>query len=175
MNINLIWVYWSAILVFCICVAINIGECWNKKWAKILPKIAKKDEHKEKTHLIPMLMASEGNFNKTRPYCKDKRWTNWSHLCREMTTEKEAWWWINELDWCVCSRVHSNMHIRLENPRFSILKEIIWKQTVTSFTVHDCFRSTCLKSCEAVRNFRHDLYKTFVEDFVTKDSVWTRP
>ncbi|GMN68456.1 hypothetical protein TIFTF001_037515 [Ficus carica] len=38
------------------------------------------------------------------------------------------------------------------------------------------FRSTCLKSCgEAARNFRHDHYKTFVEDFVTEDSVWTRP
>ncbi|GMN64068.1 hypothetical protein TIFTF001_033135 [Ficus carica] len=56
------------------------------------------------------------------------------------------------------------------------LKEIIWKETVTSFTVDDCFRSTCLKSCgEATRYFRHDLYKTFVEDFVTEDSVWTRP
>ena len=56
------------------------------------------------------------------------------------------------------------------------LKEIIWKETATSFNVDDCFRSTCLKSCgEAARNFQHDLYKTFVEDFVTKDSVWTRP
>ncbi|GMN66002.1 hypothetical protein TIFTF001_035064 [Ficus carica] len=56
------------------------------------------------------------------------------------------------------------------------LKEIIWKETITSFTMDDCFRSTCLKSCgEVVRNFRHDLYKTFVEDFVTEDSVWTRP
>ncbi|GMN47361.1 hypothetical protein TIFTF001_016550 [Ficus carica] len=27
------------------------------------------------------------------------------------------------------------------------LKEIIWKETVTSFTMDDCFRSTCLKSC----------------------------
>ncbi|GMN54068.1 hypothetical protein TIFTF001_023199 [Ficus carica] len=52
------------------------------------------------------------------------------------------------------------------------LKEIIWKETVTFFTVDDCFRSTCLKSCgETTRNFRHDLYKTFVEDFVTEDSV----
>ncbi|GMN23934.1 hypothetical protein TIFTF001_038646 [Ficus carica] len=49
------------------------------------------------------------------------------------------------------------------------LKEIIWKETVTSFTVDDYFRSTDLKSCgEAARNFRHDLYKTFVKDFVTE-------
>ncbi|GMN48369.1 hypothetical protein TIFTF001_017542 [Ficus carica] len=34
------------------------------------------------------------------------------------------------------------------------LKEIIWKETVTSFTVDDCFQSTCLQSCgEAARNF----------------------
>ncbi|GMN34253.1 hypothetical protein TIFTF001_046790 [Ficus carica] len=56
------------------------------------------------------------------------------------------------------------------------LKEIIWKEIVTSFTVDDCFRSTCLKSCgEAARNFRHDLYKMFVEEFITEDNVWTRP
>ncbi|GMN60371.1 hypothetical protein TIFTF001_029469 [Ficus carica] len=56
------------------------------------------------------------------------------------------------------------------------LKEIIWKETITSFTVDDCFRSTCLKSCgETTRNFRHDLYKTFVEEFITEDSVWTWP
>ncbi|GMN46191.1 hypothetical protein TIFTF001_015383 [Ficus carica] len=56
------------------------------------------------------------------------------------------------------------------------LKKIIWKETVTSFTVDDCFRNTCLKSCgEAARNFRHDLYKTFVEEFVIEESVWTRP
>ncbi|GMN32715.1 hypothetical protein TIFTF001_041779 [Ficus carica] len=41
--------------------------------------------------------------------------------------------------------------------------------------VDDWFRTTCLKSCgEAARNFRHDLYKTFVEEFVTEESVWTR-
>ncbi|GMN27310.1 hypothetical protein TIFTF001_046128 [Ficus carica] len=35
------------------------------------------------------------------------------------------------------------------------LKEIIWKETVTSFTVEESFRNTCLKSCgEAARNFR---------------------
>ncbi|GMN63753.1 hypothetical protein TIFTF001_032825 [Ficus carica] len=46
------------------------------------------------------------------------------------------------------------------------LKEIIWKETVTSFTVDDWFQTTCLKSCgKAARNFRHDLYKTFVEEF----------
>ncbi|GMN56704.1 hypothetical protein TIFTF001_025817 [Ficus carica] len=56
------------------------------------------------------------------------------------------------------------------------LKEIIWKETVTSFTVEESFRSTCLKSCgEAARNFRYDLYKTFVEEFINEESVWTRP
>ncbi|GMN40324.1 hypothetical protein TIFTF001_009542 [Ficus carica] len=41
------------------------------------------------------------------------------------------------------------------------LKEIIWKEIVTSFTVDDCFRNTCFKLCsETARNFRHDLYKT---------------
>ncbi|GMN68850.1 hypothetical protein TIFTF001_037901 [Ficus carica] len=56
------------------------------------------------------------------------------------------------------------------------LKEIIWKETVTFFTVDESFWSTCLKSCgEAARNFRYDLYKTFVEEFVTEESVWTRP
>ncbi|GMN72002.1 hypothetical protein TIFTF001_052756, partial [Ficus carica] len=35
------------------------------------------------------------------------------------------------------------------------LKEIIWKETVTSFTVEESFQNTCLKSCgEAARNFR---------------------
>ncbi|GMN64472.1 hypothetical protein TIFTF001_033542 [Ficus carica] len=38
------------------------------------------------------------------------------------------------------------------------LKEIIWKETVTSFTVEESFRNTCLKSCgQAARNFRYDL------------------
>nr|GMN65547.1 hypothetical protein TIFTF001_034616 [Ficus carica] len=56
------------------------------------------------------------------------------------------------------------------------LKEIIWKETVTSFTVEESFRNTCLKSCgEAARNFRYDLYKTFVEEFINEESVWTRP
>ncbi|GMN32505.1 hypothetical protein TIFTF001_041745 [Ficus carica] len=41
------------------------------------------------------------------------------------------------------------------------LKDIIWKETVTSFTVDDSFQTACIKSCgEAARNFRHDLYKT---------------
>ncbi|GMN74278.1 hypothetical protein TIFTF001_052345 [Ficus carica] len=41
------------------------------------------------------------------------------------------------------------------------LKEIIWKETITSFTVDESFRTACIKSCsEAARNFRHDLYKT---------------
>ncbi|GMN67300.1 hypothetical protein TIFTF001_036352 [Ficus carica] len=32
------------------------------------------------------------------------------------------------------------------------------------------------KSCgEAARNFRYDLYKTFVEEFINEESVWTRP
>ncbi|GMN58487.1 hypothetical protein TIFTF001_027574 [Ficus carica] len=58
---------------------------------------------------------------------------------------------------------------------FDGLKEIIWKETVTSFTVNDCFQSTCLKSCgEAARNFRHDLYKTFVEDFFKKNGKWEK-
>ncbi|GMN68514.1 hypothetical protein TIFTF001_037571 [Ficus carica] len=56
------------------------------------------------------------------------------------------------------------------------LKDIIWKETVTSFTVDESFRTTCLKSCgEAARNFRYDLYKTFVEEYVNEESVWTRP
>ncbi|GMN70935.1 hypothetical protein TIFTF001_055104, partial [Ficus carica] len=56
------------------------------------------------------------------------------------------------------------------------LKEIIWKETVTSFTVDESFRTACIKSCgEAARNFRHDLYKTFVEGFLKEESVWTRP
>ncbi|GMN47898.1 hypothetical protein TIFTF001_017072 [Ficus carica] len=56
------------------------------------------------------------------------------------------------------------------------LKEIIWKETVTSFNVEESFRNTCLKSCgEAARNFRYDLYKTFVEEFINEESVWTRP
>ncbi|GMN64101.1 hypothetical protein TIFTF001_033168 [Ficus carica] len=56
------------------------------------------------------------------------------------------------------------------------LKEIIWKETVTSFTVEESFRNTYLKSCgEAARNFRYDLYKTFVEEFINEESVWTRP
>ncbi|GMN62915.1 hypothetical protein TIFTF001_031987 [Ficus carica] len=51
-----------------------------------------------------------------------------------------------------------------------------WIETVTSFIVDDCFRTTCINSCgEAARNFRHDLYKTFVEEFITEESVWTRP
>ncbi|GMN64254.1 hypothetical protein TIFTF001_033331 [Ficus carica] len=56
------------------------------------------------------------------------------------------------------------------------LKDIIWKETITSFTVDESFRTACIKSCdEAARNFRHDLYKTFVEGFLTEESVWTRP
>ncbi|GMN51333.1 hypothetical protein TIFTF001_020476 [Ficus carica] len=56
------------------------------------------------------------------------------------------------------------------------LKDIIWKETVTSFTVDESFRTTCLKSCgEAARNFRYDLYKTFVEEYLNEESVWTRP
>ncbi|GMN19715.1 hypothetical protein TIFTF001_046991 [Ficus carica] len=56
------------------------------------------------------------------------------------------------------------------------LKEIIWKETVTSFTVDEGFQTACIKSCgEAARNFRHDLYKTFVEGFLKEESVWTRP
>ncbi|GMN71196.1 hypothetical protein TIFTF001_051800, partial [Ficus carica] len=56
------------------------------------------------------------------------------------------------------------------------VKDIIWKETVTSFTVDGSFRTACIKSCgEAARNFRHDLYKTFVEGFLTEESVWTRP
>ncbi|GMN64212.1 hypothetical protein TIFTF001_033283 [Ficus carica] len=40
------------------------------------------------------------------------------------------------------------------------LKDIIWKETVTSFTVDESFRTACIKSCgEAARNFRHDLHK----------------
>ncbi|GMN73958.1 hypothetical protein TIFTF001_054934, partial [Ficus carica] len=46
------------------------------------------------------------------------------------------------------------------------LKEIIWKETVTSFTVDESFRTACIKSCgEAARNFRHDLYKTASPQF----------
>ncbi|GMN20769.1 hypothetical protein TIFTF001_043164 [Ficus carica] len=53
---------------------------------------------------------------------------------------------------------------------------IIWKETVTSFTVDESFWTACIKSCgEAARNFRHDLYKTFVEGFLKEESVWTRP
>ncbi|GMN64713.1 hypothetical protein TIFTF001_033758 [Ficus carica] len=56
------------------------------------------------------------------------------------------------------------------------LKDIIWKEIVTSFTVDESFRTTCLKSCgEAARNFRYDLYKTFVEEYLNEESVWTRP
>ncbi|GMN21188.1 hypothetical protein TIFTF001_043251 [Ficus carica] len=56
------------------------------------------------------------------------------------------------------------------------LKDIIWKETVTSFTVDESFRTTCLQSCgEAARNFRYDLYKTFVEEYLNEESVWTRP
>ena len=56
------------------------------------------------------------------------------------------------------------------------VKEIVWKETVTSFTVEESFRTTCLKSCgEAARNFRYDLYKTFVEQHLSDESVWTRP
>ncbi|GMN35120.1 hypothetical protein TIFTF001_042171 [Ficus carica] len=56
------------------------------------------------------------------------------------------------------------------------VKDIIWKETVTSFTVDGSFRTACIKSCgEAARNFRHDLYKTFVEGFLKEESVWTRP
>ncbi|GMN60083.1 hypothetical protein TIFTF001_029172 [Ficus carica] len=56
------------------------------------------------------------------------------------------------------------------------LKDIIWKETVTYFTVDESFRTACIKSCgEAARNFRHDLYKTFVEGFLKEESVWTRP
>ncbi|GMN54105.1 hypothetical protein TIFTF001_023234 [Ficus carica] len=56
------------------------------------------------------------------------------------------------------------------------LKDIIWKETVTSFTVDENFWTACIKSCgEAARNFRHDLYKTFVEGFLKEESVWTRP
>ncbi|GMN31957.1 hypothetical protein TIFTF001_049730, partial [Ficus carica] len=51
-----------------------------------------------------------------------------------------------------------------------------WIETVTSFTVDESFRTACIKSCgEAARNFRHDLYKTFVEGFLKEESVWTRP
>ncbi|GMN69747.1 hypothetical protein TIFTF001_038790 [Ficus carica] len=54
------------------------------------------------------------------------------------------------------------------------LKEIIWKETVTSFIVEESFRNTCLKSCgEAARNFRYDLYKTFVEEFINEESYRT--
>ena len=56
------------------------------------------------------------------------------------------------------------------------MKEIVWKETVTSFTVEESFQTTCLKSCgEAARNFRYDLYKTFVEQHLSDESVWTRP
>ncbi|GMN59592.1 hypothetical protein TIFTF001_028683 [Ficus carica] len=55
------------------------------------------------------------------------------------------------------------------------LKYIIWKEIVTSFIVDESFRTACIKSWgEAARNFRHDLYKTFVEGFLKEESVWTR-
>ncbi|GMN28922.1 hypothetical protein TIFTF001_049483 [Ficus carica] len=51
-----------------------------------------------------------------------------------------------------------------------------WIETVTSFIVDESFRTTCLKSYgEATRNFRYDLYKTFVEEYLNEESVWTRP
>ena len=56
------------------------------------------------------------------------------------------------------------------------VKEIVWKETVTSFTVDESFRAACLSRCgEAARNFRYDLYKTFVEQHITDESVWKRP
>ncbi|GMN57688.1 hypothetical protein TIFTF001_026786 [Ficus carica] len=49
-------------------------------------------------------------------------------------------------------------------------------KTVTSFIVDESFRIACIKSCgEAAWNFRHDLYKTFIEGFLKEGSVWTRP
>ncbi|GMN65598.1 hypothetical protein TIFTF001_034658 [Ficus carica] len=49
----------------------------------------------------------------------------------------------------------------------------IWIQDWRS---QESFRNTCLKSCgEAARNFRYDLYKTFVEEFINEEGVWTRP
>ncbi|GMN73859.1 hypothetical protein TIFTF001_054367 [Ficus carica] len=55
------------------------------------------------------------------------------------------------------------------------LKDIIWKETITSFTADESFWTACIKSCgEAAQNFRHDLYKTFVEGFLKEESVWTR-
>ncbi|GMN60108.1 hypothetical protein TIFTF001_029200 [Ficus carica] len=89
---------------------------------------------------------AKGNNNETCPYGKEKR----EHVPI----------WIQ--DW--------------RSRDLDGLKEIIWKETVTSFTVEESFRNTCLKSCgEAARNFRYDLYKTFVEEFINEKSVWTRP
>ncbi|GMN23923.1 hypothetical protein TIFTF001_049111 [Ficus carica] len=68
------------------------------------------------------------------------------------------------------------------------LKEIIWKETVTSFTVEESFRSTCLKSCgEAARNFREirtnneyslrggrDGYRKLDQEMFKKTGKWER-
>ncbi|GMN48246.1 hypothetical protein TIFTF001_017422 [Ficus carica] len=71
---------------------------------------------------------AKGNNNETRPYGKEKR----EHVPI----------WIQ--DW--------------RSRDLDGLKEIIWKETVTSFTVEESFRSTCLKSCgEAARNFRSEI------------------
>ena len=56
------------------------------------------------------------------------------------------------------------------------MKDLILKDIITSFTVDEGFWSACLKSCgETTRNFRYDIYVTFVEDFLSQESVWKRP
>ncbi|GMN40068.1 hypothetical protein TIFTF001_009300 [Ficus carica] len=101
---------------------------------------------------------AKGNNNETRPYGKEKR----EHVPI----------WIQ--DW--------------RSRNLDGLKEIIWKETVTSFTVEESFRNTCLKSCgEAARNFREirtnneyssrggrDGYRKLDQEMFKKNEKWER-
>ena len=56
------------------------------------------------------------------------------------------------------------------------LKERVWLEVVTSFTVDDMHKKQVLKSCgESAKCFRYDLYQAFVRDHIDEETVWQRP
>ena len=56
------------------------------------------------------------------------------------------------------------------------LKERVWLEVVTSFTVDDSHKKQVLKSCgESAKGFRYDLYQAFVRDHIDEETVWQRP
>ena len=55
-------------------------------------------------------------------------------------------------------------------------KERVWVEVITSFIVELSFKKSASKSgTNSPKNFRYDIYHTFVNDHIDEESVWTRP